>query len=141
MSYASLQDLKDRFAEEDIIQLTDETNVPPAAIDETTVARALDDAGALIDGYVGKRYTLPLATVPHQLIRAACDIAWYYLHGERASETVKKNHDAAVQLLRDISAAKVNLEVAGETVAATPVGSPVFKEPTRVFTDETLKDY
>ncbi|KQQ85847.1 hypothetical protein ASF65_04740 [Aureimonas sp. Leaf324] len=82
MSYASLQDLIDRFGDRELIQLTDRTNRPASVIDQTVVGRALADADALIDGYVGKVHALPLAAVPPALVKTAADIARFYLHSK-----------------------------------------------------------
>lgn len=139
MTYATLADMQARFNDRELIQLTDESDAP-AAIDEIKVGKALTDASGLIDSYIGGRYTLPLATVPHQLVRFCCDIAWKYLWGDRASEQVQKNHDAALKFLEHVSAGKAKLDVEGSP-APSNVGSPIWTEPTRVFTDDALKDY
>lgn len=139
MNYASLDDMRTRFGDEELVQLTDRENHPASVIDESVVAKALGDAHSLIDGYISGRHTLPFVTVPFSLVRAACDIARKYLHGERASEAVVKAHDAAVKFLVDVSLGRVKLDIQGE--APSPVGSPIWSEPERVFTDDTLKGY
>lgn len=111
MTYAAQQDLIERFGQAEIAQLTD-----PAAgvtIDVTAVARALGDADAEIDSYLGARYALPLAAVPAVLVRIASDIARYYLWDNAAPETVRTRYQAAVALLKQLAG--------GQTVlAGTP---------------------
>ncbi len=100
MNYASVQDMVDRFGEPEMVQLTD----PDIAIVQAEkVERALADAQALADGYVGRVYRLPLGgctkpapvpgdmnaaqlVAPPQLTRIACDVARYYLYDNLAPE-------------------------------------------------------
>jgi len=54
MSYCTLQDLRDRYGDDEIIQLTDRANI--GTIDQTVVDRAIADADGEIDGFVGPRW-------------------------------------------------------------------------------------
>ena len=100
MQYATVQDLIDRFGETEMIQLTDPEI---AAVQASKVQRAIDDAQAFADGYVGKAYRLPLQgcakptpvpgdvgavtlVPPPQLTRIVCDVARYYLYQVLAPE-------------------------------------------------------
>lgn len=58
MNYATPQDLIDRFGERELVQLTDPDLL---AVNTAAVQRALDDAQAYLDGFVGRVYALPLA--------------------------------------------------------------------------------
>ena len=46
MTYATQQDLVDRFGNEELVQLTDRSNLPPSEIDATAVTRALAEGNA-----------------------------------------------------------------------------------------------
>ncbi|EKE75189.1 gp436 family protein [Gallaecimonas xiamenensis] len=116
--YAALADMQARFGEVELVDLTDRTGT--GAIDQAVLDNALDDAAATIDGYLGARYPLPLATVPAVLTRVACDLARYYLYDERATEAVTKRHDDALKMLRSIGDGTVTL---GLPDAQTPEGS------------------
>lgn len=100
MNYASVQDMIDRFGARELTQLTDPDLV---AVQAPAVDRALADAQALADGYVGRIYRLPLPgcvkpaptpedpqavqlVAPPQLARIVCDVARYYLHDNLAPE-------------------------------------------------------
>ena len=92
MNYATAADMVERFGERELIQLTDRDDT--GGINPGSVNRALADATAFADGYLGRIYQLPLrgcakppATVgaevtyvaPPVLTRLVCDLARYYL--------------------------------------------------------------
>lgn len=100
MNYATPQDLADRFGERELIELTDPDL---ESVQTSTVARAIADAQAFADSYIGRVYRLPLSgcvkpapvpgnphatelVAPPQLVRIACDLARYYLHHDLAPE-------------------------------------------------------
>lgn len=97
--YATVQDMIDRFGEPEMIQLTGNGE----AVEVAPVERVLADAQAMVDGYVGRIYTLPLVgcvkpapteddpqatelVPPPQLTRVVCDVARYYLYNDLPSE-------------------------------------------------------
>ncbi|WP_029009391.1 gp436 family protein [Azospirillum halopraeferens] len=126
MSYATLQDLIDRYGSDELVQLTDRAEVPTGAIDEAVVERALDDARRLIDGYAGARYRLPLAPVPDLVRRIACDLARYFLHSNAPTELVKDSHKEALRLLEKVAAGAVVLQAAGAEAPASPYTGAAF---------------
>lgn len=134
MAYATHQNLIDRFGEAELIQLTDRADPPAGAIDTAVLDEALADAAAEIDAYLSGRYALPLAVVPPHLERMACDIARYYLYGDRVTEVVTRRFDDALRYLREVGAGRLSLgaEVPGAEVSAA--GAPQVAAPGRVFT-------
>lgn len=88
-----------------------------------SINQALEDAQSAIDGYLAARYGTPMPTPPAVVKRLACDIARYYLHDDRATETIQKRYDAAIAFFRDVSAGKVSLGPEAET--AKPAGGTV----------------
>lgn len=133
MSYATQQNLIDRFGEQELIQLTDRANL--GAIDATVVGRALNDADAQINGYLAARYTLPLTEpMPTILERLACDIARYALYEDKVTEIVEKRYKDAIALLRDVSSGKAELGLdntdnnpASKSLAEISSTTPVFR--------------
>lgn len=109
MNYATLQDLVNRFGEQEVLQLTDREHT--GEIDEAVAERALSDAAAEIDGYLAARYVLPLAAVPLVLVRLCADLARYYLYDDHAPEQVTQRYKAAVETLKRISTGQVALGV------------------------------
>lgn len=141
MPYATQQDLVDRFGEEELIQLTDRTNIPVSTLDPVVVGRALNDASAFIDSYLTKVVKLPLVAVPEVLVKTASDIARYYLHGKAADKEspVTRAYSEATAWLRDVSRGLVELSSEGETPPAAGGGSVKAVAPNRVFTRDTLR--
>lgn len=141
MPYATQQDLVDRYGSKELIELTDKTNRPASTIDTVPVTRALDDATALIDSYVAKLYRLPLSAVPPILVKYACDIARYYLHGKAAEkdDAVTRGFKEAETWLVNVSKGLVALEAEGVAQPQAGGGSVRAVAPGRVFTRETLR--
>lgn len=143
MSYATQQDLIDRFGAVELAQLTDRTNRPPSVIDGIVVGRALADAAGLIGGYLSKVYDLPLASVPANLVKAQADIARYYLHGKA---TEKDGHVAtayrdAVAWLRDVSQGKVRLDDGAAAPEPAPGSAGRVSAGTPVLTRDALRGF
>jgi len=141
MPYATRQNMVDRFDEEELVQLTDRKDPPAGIIDDTVLTKALDDASALIDGYLQGRYTLPLGNVPVTLERITCDIARYYLYEDGVTEVVKQRYQDAAKYLNDVSAGRIDLGLDSSNNPATVSNAPDYQAPDRVFTTDTLKDF
>jgi len=112
MAYAVLADLIERFSQRELIQLTDRSEPPADAIDAAVAQSALDAAGSIVDGYVGAKYALPLASFPPLLTDVACDIARYRLYADQAPELVETRYKEALTTLRDISRGAIKIDVA-----------------------------
>jgi len=136
MTYATQQNLIDRFGQTEIAQLTDRT--AGTTIDATVVAKALADADGEINGYLAIRYTLPLSPVPTIIERLACDIARYYLFEDRVTEIVKARYDAAVKFLANVSKGVVTLGVDSASAEPAAADSVQFTTGQKVFAREDL---
>ena len=143
MAYATKQDLIDRFGLLELVQLTDKVNKPVSTVDDVPVERALTDATALIDTYVGKAAQLPLSVVPPYLAKVACDLARYYLHGKAAEKEgpVATAYAEAMTWLKDVSKGLVSLDTEGVSPIQAGGGSVKASAPGRIFTRETLRDF
>jgi phage gp36-like protein len=136
MTYATQQDMIERFGTPELAQLTD----PAAgiAIDETIVARALGDADAEIDARLAPRYALPLAVVPTVLVRIASDLARYFLWDARASEAVRNRAQEARRLLDAIAGGDVSLGGATPLPPAAGAVAVSVLAPARQFSAAQL---
>lgn len=139
MPYATQQNLIDRFGETEILQLTDKDG--DEVIDAAVISQAIDDADAIIDGYLQSRYTLPLQSVPKNLVTYACDIARYRLYDDRATEQVTTRYKDALAFLRSISKGDITLGLDGDSEPTATTGGPQADAPGRTFTRDKLSDY
>lgn len=164
MIYATLADLVARFSQRELVQLTDQENIPPSEVDAVLVDTKLADASAFVDGYVGQMYRLPLrgcakptgvTTVdlvpPPVLTRLTCDLARYYLYGDLAPESeVYRRYKAALAELGNIASGQTLLACpwggsAGDLMAAPDVQSGGAETLScfspRAITDDTLRGF
>jgi phage gp36-like protein len=141
MSYASKQNMIDRFGSDELKLLTDRATPPAGAIDDNILAQALSDADAEINSYIAKRVATPIVPVPQRVLKVACDIARFYLHKDHAPEFVRDAYDDAIKWLAAVSRGDAALGD-DESATAVPVaGKPAYSGPARKFSRDTLKDY
>lgn len=120
MSYASHQDMTDRFGEQELIQLTDRDGTAGVIV-AGVLDRALGDADALIDSHLQSAgYSLPLATAVTLLTTIGVDLARAKLYDENPSDTVLAREKNALQLLLRIAKGELKL---GLPAANTPTTS------------------
>jgi phage gp36-like protein len=133
MSYASLQDLIDRFGEAELLQLTDPDQT--GLIDEARVGVALSDAEREIDTYIGVRHDLPLSATPPLLVSLAADMARYKLYTHAPPEEITERYKAARALLAHIAKGQATLEGLSKTESARGIA---VNAPETVFTAELM---
>lgn len=141
MPYTSRPLLEERFGLDELIQRTDKFVPYTGAVVDSVLDRAIADADAEIDGYVGARYALPLPDpVPPVLVPIACDIARYRLFDDSVTEIVRQRYEDAIARLKDIAAGRLSLGIDPAQVEAAQVGVRV-RAPAKVFSDELLGGY
>jgi len=141
MSYASAQQMIDRFGEAELIQLTDRANPPLQTIDDYVLNAALNDADAEINGYLQARYTLPLASVPLNIARIARDIARYRLYDDAVTDAVKLRYEQAVKELERISKGIIQLGLDGSNHTVNATAQAATAADAAVFTPTALAGY
>lgn len=142
MPYATLDNLTDRFGADMLVGLTDRSQPATGVIDAAVVDRALADADAMVDGYVGGRYVLPLAEVPPLIADIARTIAIWKLHTYKPDDKITEDYKDALRILRDISDGKITLNVASNSAPATVEGNGArLTDRERPLTAENLKGY
>lgn len=134
--YATPQALIDEFGESEMVQLTDRATPRQYQVDDTYLQRACDRAAAEIDGAVGARYQLPLASVPVLLKHLAADLARYYLYDQIEPPTVVQTryHAARKTLvaIRD-GLQPLGLDEDGAGVTAAAQALPAFEGGAKDF--------
>lgn len=138
MSYASLQNLVDRYGERLLLQVADRADPPAGAIDAAVVAKNLGDADAVIDGYLAGRYVLPLVDVPPVLVSIAESIAIYKLHAYTPEQKIADEYKQALADLKMIAAGDIRLPIAGVEPAGSGAGGVQTIDRARDMTPENM---
>jgi phage gp36-like protein len=161
MIYATRSDMLARYGERELIALTDREDT--GQINAVVLNRALDDAAATVDGFVGKVYRLPLvgclkpavppgtpqAVSPPQLTRIACDLARYYLYTDLPDEhEVSRRHKAVMGELDALAKGKTQLVCPwggspGEALDADPLEAQevMHSFAPRALNDDSLRGF
>lgn len=138
--YATKQDLEDR----------DGSMLYNFALDRSTdtlndvwIDEALATADGEINGYLSRRFVLPLPSVPDLLKRQAIVIGFYWL-GDRDNQVTKllqERYDRAIAKVKEIAAGKVDLGL--PTPDMPPEGAvgkvELVQQNERLFTRDSLK--
>jgi phage gp36-like protein len=137
MSYATVDDMVTRFGAAEMIRASTPDGAPAVALIPAPIQAALDDATSLIDGYLRKRYRVPLDLAPQEINAACCILARYTLAtgGERnPSDQVKADRAEKLAWLKLVAQGGVSLGV--EEIA--PGGESYAQQRTRgqVFQDQ-----
>ena len=138
--YATKQDLEDR----------DGSMLYNFALDRSTdtlndvwIDEALATADDEINGYLSRRFVLPLPTVPDLLKRNAIVIAFYWLadRDNQATDLLRERYDRAIAKIKEIAAGKIDLGL--PTPDMPPEGSvgkvELVQDNERLFTRNSLK--
>ena len=120
--YISRDDVALGLAKSELVQLT---NDDPYATepDEAVLARSIEYACELADGYLMGRYTLPLDPAPSMLRHLCTDIARHWLHRRRINaadfpKPLEAAYSNAIKILEQIRDGKIQLGIrAGEDAA------------------------
>lgn len=113
MAYVTLAQLIERYGEPALVAVTDRAQFATGVVDEAAIDRAIADADAVIDGYLVRKYALPLAEVQPMLVKIAGSLVFYDLHTYQPDEKIVNDQKLALAMLRDIAAGTVALTVAG----------------------------
>jgi phage gp36-like protein len=152
MLYATPSEMISRYANRDLVQLTNE-DPEQIAVNTATLQQALSDASAEIDGYLESRLELPLIDPPTVLSRLACDIAVYRLQSLRPMHDLadaRKRYDDAVEFLLRVARGEVTLGLATDNAEPQQAEGAVVTRsggdssgalPARLFNRGSLKGW
>lgn len=116
--FATLDAMRDKFGERELIELTDIEQPYTDAINMSRLNAAMQQANSEIEGYMA-RYSLPLQTVPPFLQSIACDMTRYHASTGAMSENspIKIRYEAALKTLKEIS--KGTIQIGGNPTGQT----------------------
>lgn len=112
-TYATLDDLIERYGREEIAGTSTDRNAPRGTLDTARVTRILADATSTMDSYLQRRYVVPVRPVPAVLTRVCCQLARFDLANGSSnvpSEQIRAGQQAAMAWLRDVVAGKATLD-------------------------------
>lgn len=93
MAYATQTDLEARLAPDLLAWLTDDDT--DGLVDESPIAQAIEDASAVIDSYLGRRYMTPVESAPQVVRRWCVDLAIEELFLRRRQAITPEHAEAA----------------------------------------------
>tara|TARA_R110002094_G_scaffold160396_6_gene145795 strand:- start:3255 stop:3683 length:429 start_codon:yes stop_codon:yes gene_type:complete len=141
MHYASLSQLTAKYGARMLVALTDRADVGTGEIDTDVIDEALGDTDAVINGYLAKRYALPMVTVPPQIEAIAKAIAIHKLHIAEPDPKIDKDFNSAMQMLKDIAQGTVLLDVEGKAPEGTGGTGARMTDRERPFTAANMKGF
>lgn len=135
MAYVTREELERRFGAEEIAQLID--------VESGDADDVIADASALVDGYLGSLYQLPLSEpAPALVVSLVADVARYRLWDDRAPSEVRRRYEDAIATLKDIAKGAIKLPAApGATPTVENLGIIASTSRCRTFTDCTLSSF
>ena len=148
--YSSATDIKRLISEATLLQLCDDDNVgaiveSPSNTAYLNIVAAIEQADALINTYIGGRYTVPVTLVPlPQILRdASGNLAVCNLFDRRREmdvpEGVERRRKSILQLLKDIAAGTA--EIAELSTSASVAIHTNKTAADRMFTDTLLNTF
>lgn len=114
MNYCTLEDIRGHVPDARLVEVTDDlTPNADGEIKQDIVGKAIEESSTLIDAYIGKRYRLPLPSVPSVLRSVCVDLSIYNLYERitemNISEGMKLRYDNAIALLMRIADGKASI--------------------------------
>lgn len=139
--YATVQDLIDRWGEEALVELAPNRDGDDwlEGYNTTLVESALVDASGEIDGYLARRFSVPISPAPDLLIGLACDIARWRLSTAEHREDIRKRYEDAIARLQGIAEGKAGL--GDDAAAGAGTDGPRIRKGRRRFDGAALRGW
>lgn len=146
--YLTAQEFIDRYTQREALLLTAEGN--SSTVDTARLERGLADASSVVDGYLARRFQIPLMNaetlllvVPDVIKRLTGDIARYLLTGTHVRETdaIRNRYNDAIKQLDQIAEGKVStgVELVLKSSTSAPTGgATAVRSGGRTFGDDVL---
>jgi phage gp36-like protein len=132
MAYLTVDQYLERFGDAETIRVTNTTrpsgSIPAPEVDSAKVEDAISDASELVDGYIGKRYAMPLPSTPLMVRGWVAALAREQLHINtgKNTETVQAAADRARSQLVQLSKGDLSLPFPdGAEAPTSSSGTPI----------------
>lgn len=149
MSYSTQAEVREMLKDDALNAIIGDVYIEDPDERETRIGpiidAAIEDADGEIDGYLAKRYPVPIVPTPKVINKLSKDIAVYNLYSrvgiDESSE--EKNYlnryNAAIKFLTLVAEGKVSIGVPADSpTAAAATGFSVKSNP-RIFTRDRMK--
>lgn len=122
-NYCNIDEVKNRFSPNELIQLTDDNRT--GEVNDDVITREIFLANSLINGYLGKSFVLPMSVIPPLINVIAIDLSIYNLYIRRlrmdVPDSIKEIYKNCVNSLKEIQ--KGNISLGLETKANSSLSS------------------
>ena len=149
MSYSTRTEVRDMVKDDALNAIIGDTFIEDPAEREELVSPIIDaaiaDADAEIDGYLAKRYAVPLAPAPRVINKFSKDIAVYNLFSRIGidegtdQKTYLNRYNAAIKFLTLVAEGTVSIGTETEDPASAAAGGFKVKSNSRLFTREKMR--
>ena len=149
MSYSTKEEVREMLKDDALNAIIGDTFIEDPEEREANVApiieSAIEDADAEIDGYLAKRYAVPISPAPRVLNKFSKDIAIYNLYSRLGIDegTEEKNYlnryNAAVKFLTLVAEGKVSIGAETEDPASAAATGFSVKSNPRIFSRGSMR--
>ena len=142
MSYSTRTEVRDMVKDDALNAIIGDTFIEDPAEREELVSPIID---AAIDGYLAKRYAVPLAPAPRVINKFSKDIAVYNLFSRIGidegtdQKTYLNRYNAAIKFLTLVAEGTVSIGTETEDPASAAAGGFKVKSNSRLFTREKMR--
>jgi phage gp36-like protein len=144
MAYCTKTDIEKLIPAAAVTNLTDDEGT--GAQVATRVTEAISQADAEIDGYCGKKYSVPFTTAPDIVKKCSVDIAIYNLYSRRVEEIPETRSDRYKNAIRQLEGiAKGIISIGEDPEPAASVDASYAEcnktESDRIFTTTKMRGF
>ena len=149
MSYSTKEEVREMLKDDALNAIIGDTFIEDPAEREELVSPIIDaaiaDADAEIDGYLAKRYAVPLSPAPKVINKFSKDIAVYNLFSRIGidestdQKTYLNRYNAAIKFFELVADGKVSIGTEADDPASAAATGFSAKSNTRLFTRGSMR--
>ena len=143
MSYSTRAEVRDMVKDDALNAIIGDTFIEDPAEREELVSPIIDaaiaDADAEIDGYLAKRYAVPLAPAPRVINKVYNLVSRIGIDEGTDQKTYLNRYNAAIKFLTLVAEGTVSIGTETEDPASAAAGGFKVKSNSRLFTREKMR--
>jgi len=149
MSYSTATEVREMLKDDALNSIIGDTFIEDPAQRETLVTpiieAAIADADGEIDGYLTKRYPVPLSPVPKVISKMSKDIAVYNIFSRvgidesSAEKNFLNRYNSAIKFLTLVAEGKVSIGAEADDPATAASSGFAMKSSPRIFSRDSMK--